>query len=216
MARLLTTATSQQAIKMAVSIILMFTLPRLMASRMAHWGAAALFAVSGFLIFGAALSVSVAVDVTTLYVFSIINSAGRVLLVVLVQSMPKLFLLELYDAGSEEMDVMLAASYAYQNMFRYGPLQFGFTIFLFYTAGEKDGPTTSVVLAITAALAALASAPLFWARLRNAMVKRSELLPPETSVRLAFERECGTHVAANVQLAYTCCESKPSQSMVLK
>ena len=182
---------SQQATKIAVNLILVFAMPCLTASRMAHWYLAALFALSGFLILGAVVSLFVAVDVTTLYVFSIVNSAGRALVVVLVQTMPKLFLTEFYEPGSEEMEVMLVAAYAYQNMFRYGPFQFMFTVFLFYTTGERGGPTTAVVLAISACMAALTCVPLFWARLRNAMVKRSDLLS-QASVRCAFERDCGT------------------------
>ena len=182
---------SQQTTKIVVNLILVFALPCLTASRMAHWYLAALFALSGFLILGAAVSVFVAADVTTLYVFSIVNSVGSALMVMLVQTMPKLFLMEFYEPGSEEMDVMLVAAYAYQNMFRYGPFQFMFTVFLFYTTGEQGGPTTAVVLAISASMAALTCVPLFWARLRNAMVKRSDLLS-QASVRCAFERDCGT------------------------
>ena len=60
---------------------------------------------------------------------------------------------------------------AYLSVFRFGPFQFAFAVFVFYTAGSPSDPTAAGLVAVAGCMAILASVPCFWLRLRNAMVK---------------------------------------------
>ena len=144
-------------------------MPLLAASRWAHWGAAALFASSGILICCACVIILVVADEVTLFLFAAVQSVGTTVLQVLILSMPKLFLVSLYEG--EELTSMITTSYAYLAIFRYGPLQFGFTVFVFYTAGDEGDITTAVLVAVGACMAVLASIPCFSMKLRNSMIE---------------------------------------------
>ena len=54
---------------------------------------------------------------------------------------------------------------------RFGPIQFIFTLFLFYTDGLGQGITALGIAIVGSLIAALAAAPLLSKRLREAMVK---------------------------------------------
>ena len=60
---------------------------------------------------------------------------------------------------------------AYLSVFRFGPFQFAFATFLFYEGGKTGDPVAAGLVGIAVCIAALASVPCFWERLRTAMVK---------------------------------------------
>ena len=128
---------------------LAFGLQALASSPAGYWGFPLLFFSSGLLIFGSSLFVLLDVRKrprASLLVVAIVQTLGSVTIGVLLKSLPKFFLLSLFEEGSAELAFALSTTYAYMNIVMYGPLQFAFTIFLFYTATEKEGVVTASAL----------------------------------------------------------------------
>ena len=61
---------------------------------------------------------------------------------------------------------------AYLSVFRFGPVQFAFSIFIFYTAGEANDPTAVGIVVVSGITAILTAVPCIWPRLRNSMAKQ--------------------------------------------
>ena len=121
----------------------------LSSSPAGHWGFPIIFCLSGCLIFASSLTVLVHVrnnPKVSMIIYALFSTLGRITLGTLIVSMPKTFLLSIFDDRSEELSLALNTTYAYMSIARFGPLQFAFTLFLFYTSDQSSGEVTARTL----------------------------------------------------------------------
>ncbi len=166
------------ATKVVMLPALAFGLQALASSPAGYWGFPLLFLFSGLLIFGSSLFVLLALKRfkpgISLLVLAIVQTLGRVTIGLLFKSLPKFFLLSLFEEDSPELAFALSTTYAYMSVVRFGPLQFAFTTFLFFTADERQGEVSARALRTSVSLVPLVppsfssiirSLPLFYPHL---------------------------------------------------